>query len=188
VSIMTERSQHYHLVRVPAAALEAIGRVLAEDRSGEEAAILLRRMGLESGGAFHALFRGWLADGEGESPEPEDLEAERFWERFAAFFSQLGWGRLEHEQVHPGVIALSSPNWSEAAQSRSEPGCHFSTGLIAEMLQRVAGTDLAALEVECRGSGAAACRFLIGAPAALEAVYRRLRDGTGYEEAIGSLS
>jgi predicted hydrocarbon binding protein len=171
------------MVRLPAAALTAFHRALADDRSPAEAAALMRRMGFESGASFHDAFRAWLDE------DPSQLSVDDFWERLSDFFAELGWGRLRFQRLHSGVAELSSEAWAEAepgGQAR-QPTCHFSTGVLADVLGRVSGDDLAVLEVECRSRGDAHCRFLLGGPEALRGVYERIRQGEGVPEALSAL-
>lgn len=176
------------LLRLPAGALLAIHRVLSRDRSPRESAELVRELGFESGEAFHRAFAEWLAD-RGEGDDPAALPADRFWPALGEFFSALGWGRLELDRPHAGVVSLSSPAWAEAdaGGGARQPTCHLTTGLLADLLARVAGTDLAVMEAECRSRGDRECRFLLGSPEALDLVHGRLRDGASYPEAVAAL-
>lgn len=97
-----------------------------------------------------------------------------------------GWGLVEHEHVHPGVLAVSSGDWSESMASAGQ-SCHFTTGMLAEVLRLIAAQDVAVLEVECRSTGSLSCRFLIGSPHALETVYSELQGGSAVPEALGAL-
>lgn len=177
------------LLSLPAEALPAIHRALSRDRSPEESAALARELGFETGEAFHAAFAEWLVE-RGEGGAPSDLAAERFWPLLAGFFSSLGWGSLALELPHPGVVSLSSPAWAEAHEGSGarQPTCHLTTGLLSDLLGRVAGTDLAVMEVECRSRGDRQCRFLLGGPEALGMLHERLRGGASYGEALEALA
>lgn len=176
------------LLRLPAGALLAIHRVLAQHGSPEESAALVRELGFETGEAFHGAFSAWLSEQE-EDGDPASLPADRFWPLLAEFFSSLGWGRLELELPHAGVVSLSSPSWAEADADAGagQPTCHLTTGLLADLLGRVAGTDLAVMEVECRSRGDRECRFLLGSAEALGLLHGRLREGASYPEALEAL-
>lgn len=182
-------SQTAVLVQIPSAWITAMHDTLAEAHGEAEAAHLLRRIGIASGDAFRELFQDWLSETGVEPADPARLEPALFWSRLSGFFEELGWGSLDFELPHPGIIALSSRNWVEATGvSRPHPGCHCSTGLLAELLRSITGSDLAVLEIECRGAGAERCRFLIGGEEALEVVYGRLNSGAAPDEAILALS
>jgi uncharacterized protein len=175
------------MLSLPLGALAAIHRALSDGRSPAEAAEAARRLGFETGAAFHRALEGWLASaGLGD---PGSLDADAFWERLSDFFASHGWGRLVFERLHPGVAALSSDEWAESEQvgSASYPSCHFTTGLLADLLGRASGADLAVLEVECRSKGDPRCRFLIGGWDALERVYDDLSAGSPYSESIQRL-
>ena len=176
------------LVRFPTAALDALHRALAQDRDTVEAASLVRQVGLESGEAFHAAFQEWLAQ-RGEPLPIRALPVERFWGHLSAFFSSLGWGRLEQARAHPGIVSLSSEEWVESAgqDGAGHPACHLTTGLLADLLGRIAGDELAVLEVECRAASAQRCRFLVGSEAVLHRVYEAMRQGQSYAEALDGL-
>jgi predicted hydrocarbon binding protein len=171
------------MVHLPAAALTALHRVLSQDRSPAEAAAVTRQMGFETGESFYAAFRDWLGS------EPSELEVDEFWNRFAAFFASLGWGRLHFERSHGGVAELSSDEWAEAEPGGQahQPTCHFTTGLFADLLGRVSGDGLAVLEVECRSRGDDRCRFALGGADALRQIYERIRDGDSFQDAVEGL-
>ncbi|HEX2190496.1 MAG TPA: V4R domain-containing protein [Longimicrobiaceae bacterium] len=177
-----------HGLRLPAAFLPAVRRALAQDRSPLEAATLLRQVGYDSGAGFHAALEeriAWERPGAtlGTLPEGE------FWPEFSAFWQDAGWGTVRHVQLHPGVAALECDGWAEAAAAR-EAGdrfCHLTTGIFADLLGRLAGSDVAVMEVECEADGGDRCRFLFGGPAALAAVYEGMSQGMGAGEAVARL-
>ncbi len=116
------------------------------------------------------------------------LAAPSFWRELSRFLQHAGWGRIEHENL--GVVgAVRAIDWaeSEPTEGRSEPGCHFTTGFLGELLQRIAGQPVAVMEVECRSKGDPACRFLFGAPAALERIHDALVSGAGLDAALQRL-
>lgn len=175
------------MIGMPPATLVALHRALAENRGAGEAAEIARKIGFSAGPAFHAALQDTL-DHLGLGPA-RDLQPGTFWARLAEFFAAAGWGALEFEQSHPGLASLSSANWVEAAGRRANhPACHLTTGLLASLVTRVAGADLAILEAECRATGAERCSFLIGAPAALQTVYARIREGERYVDAVAALA
>lgn len=180
-------NQDPNLLQVPATVIPAMHRVLAAERSASEAAQLARELGCEAGSAFHeALVARVRAR---ESTELAELDPETFWAMFSDFFSSAGWGELEQESLHAGIVSLSSRRWAEALpDERTEyPACHLTTGVLAELLSRIAGTDLAVLEVECRSRGDDRCRFLAGGEAALGTVYDAMRNGRSFHEAVQRL-
>jgi predicted hydrocarbon binding protein len=186
------RSDRAADLALPAASLTALGRALAAEIGAERAAHALRAAGHAAG---DALFRGFARGATGEAADEAaatalaGLPEERFWQRFAEFFAGRGWGRLTFEAVHPGVGALASGDCVEAVPGADAPipGCHFTTGVLANLLGRVAGDDVAVLEVECRSSGDPRCRFLFGAPAALDAVFADLAAGRDVDASLAAL-
>lgn len=173
-------------LRLPTLFLSALRRALAGGRSPVEAATLLRQVGYESGEAFHAALEDHLAREGGAAPDA--LPAEEFWSAFGRLWEEMGWGTLRHVQLHPGVGALDASDWAEAkGEEREHPGCHFTTGVLADLLSRVAGSEVAVMEVECRAAGDGRCRFLFGGVEALGEVYRGMTEGLPYAEAVERL-
>jgi hypothetical protein len=146
-------------------------------------------MGLASGEAFYELFRESRADYGGGS-DPSEMESDTFWGQLSRFFEGLGWGRLEHEQLSEGVFAITASDWAEArgGPSNAETRCHFTAGLLADLLHRVSGLDLAVLEVESEAASAGSCTLIVGSPETLEAVFSRMRGGAPYLEAVAALA
>lgn len=175
-------------VRLPAAFLPAMLRTLAQGRSPLDAATLLRQMGYETGEAFHDALEEWIGERlPGRSPE--SLGADDFWEAFAGFWADFGWGTVRHVQLHPGVGALDCTDWIEAgaAGEAGHSGCHLTTGIFADLLGRVAGGDVAVMEVECASTGGGRCRFLFGGPEVLGTVYTGMTEGVPYDQAVARL-
>lgn len=152
--------------------------------SGADGADLLR-----TGGAAAAESLGEALTGQLDGQDPADLPLDEFWRELETLFSRLGWGSIRQESLHPGVVSLVSPDWFEAEENHGDlPCCHFSTGLLAALLQRLAGSDIAAMEVECRGAGNAECRFLLGSPEALDELYEVIAEGGSFRDAIAALT
>lgn len=163
------------MVTLPAATLGALHEVLEPD--------LAREVGFQSGAAFLAALDDQVGGGGAAT-----LDAEDFWARLRDFFAAGGWGVLESERLHPAILSLSSERWAEAdGRSSGHPACHLTTGVLADLLSRIAGAELAVMEVECRASGEERCRFLIGNVDALDQVYRSLREGDDFRQAVERL-
>ncbi|MBV9773633.1 MAG: hypothetical protein JO040_06765 [Gemmatimonadetes bacterium] len=176
------------LVRLPAPFLPAMLRALAHGRSPMDAATLLRQMGYETGEAFHAALEEWLA-GRGPAGSSDSLGADEFWDAFAGFWAENGWGTVRHVQLHPGIGALDCTDWIEAqaAAEAGQSGCHLTTGIFADLLGRIAGGDVAVMEVECASAGGERCRFLFGGTEALGGVYTGMTEGLSYDQALAHL-
>jgi hypothetical protein len=183
---MTETTVRDTMLGLPVDALGAVHRALAAGRSPVEAAEAARRLGYETGAGFHRAFQEWAGGESGLS----GLHADEFWRRLSDFFVAQGWGRLEFERLHPGVAALSSDAWAESAAetAAAHPSCHFTTGLLADLLGRASGAEPAVMEVECRSRGDARCRFLVGGRDALERVYEELSAGGSYSDSLRKLA
>lgn len=170
-------------IDLPLPALAAIRRELTAALGTDAAARTLQAAGNAAGDAFHDLLAGAH-----DAPLAGLGEAE-FWRRLGDFFAERGWGRLQHEAAHPGVGALESADWAEAdtVGAARRPSCHFTTGLLANLLGRVAGESVSVLEVECRARGDLRCRFLFGGPAALDVVYGSVAEGASADRALEEL-
>jgi hypothetical protein len=184
---MIQVTAEARFVRLPADAILAFGDALAEGRTADEAAQLLRQTGFRAGEPLFRALQGWIQDRHGDPLA--DLPAEPFWETLSAFFSDLGWGTLLHRDLHPGVAALDAEDWMEArvGGNATAPTCHLTTGILADLLNRLAEEDVAVLEVECRGHGDERCRFLFGSPQVLQTVFERISSGTDYSEVLEEL-
>jgi predicted hydrocarbon binding protein len=181
---------------LPVASLAALRAALAAEVGPDAAARALQRAGHAAGDAFFAILAGRQPES-GEEGDPwkaraaalAPLPAETFWRRLGDLFAARGWGHIEHEDAHPGVGALASSDWVEAeSHGHSRPDCHFTTGLLSNLLGRTAGGDVAVLEVECRSRGDLQCRFLFGGADAVQAVYDALLAGRDTGAALAALT
>lgn len=170
---------------LPASALGALRRALSAELGADVTARVLRNAGHDAGDAFFHIL---ASDGSRDSIS--DIDAATFWRRFAQLFSSRGWGSLQHSDVHPGIAVLAASDWAEADASdgAGRPSCYFTTGLLANVLGKVANGDVSVMEVECRSRGDAQCRFLFGSPGALGSVYDLLLNGQTTESAVSQLA
>lgn len=154
-------------------------------RNGDaQAAVTLQEAGYAGGTALYESFRTWLA--ERTHIGVEDLDVDSFQHRASEFFSEHGWGTLTVGSLNDVVATLDSPDWGECDTSigAQQPSCHLTTGMFADLFGRLAGAPVAVLEVECRSAGHDRCRFLVGSPDVMDAVYDEMGRGTGYESAV----
>ena len=91
--------------------------------------------------------------------------------------------------ANEGVGAVVASDWAESdpTESRGAPGCHISTGLLAELLTRAVGQPVAVMEVDCRSQGNDACRFVFGSPVTLLHVHKELAQTGNLEDALSAL-
>jgi hypothetical protein len=173
--------------RLPLAAafLQALHGAARDDAALAET---LRDAGYAAGQALFDQFAEWLA-AHGE-PVPTAVADHRFGALFGEFLAADGWGTLEVGQVGDGVVTLTSPDWLEAPvhldPAPRQPACHVTTGLWAGFFGRMADAPLAALEVECRASGDAHCRWLVASPDVLDYVFEAMERGTPWANAAES--
>jgi bacteriochlorophyll 4-vinyl reductase len=168
---------------LPVDSLAALRDALVVAVGTEAAAQALRQAGFAAG---DALFRILAAD---DPDELAELPVALFWSRLARLFSARGWGQLSYVEAHPGVGALETTNWVEAVpeSGATQPACHFTTGLLANLLGRVVASEVAVLEVECRSRGEPRCRFLFGGAVAVYALYDRIAAGDAPDTALAHL-
>ncbi len=167
------------LVAVSARAFHAL-----RDRVGAQA---LQEAGYAAGeGTFQAFVR-WLPANAGVD-DPRELAAPRLAEILSKFFSSLGWGTVEVTALGDAAVAFDSTDWAEAQPGAGlqYPGCYFTAGLLADFMSRIGDTALAVMEVECRSRGDARCRWLVGAPDTLTALYQHMAQGADYMAVLGA--
>lgn len=166
-------------IRIPADTILTLRRALVRELGAEAAGRALQEAGHAAGDAFHdRLARG---DDLGQTPSAS------FWDRLAALFRENGWGAVEHHALHQGVGALDARDWFEVDASAKRPSCPFTTGVLANILGRVAGGEVAVLQVALPDGAPGGCRFLFGGPDVLQRLYGGLREGRDLEAALGAL-
>ena len=169
-------------VRLPAGGLVELRRAV-EETVTEDAVRTLR----EAGRRLAADAEMAIAE-RGGGPLAA-LSMGTFWSELNRYFEDSGWGRVEHQEMGEGVGVLVASGWAESdpAESRNAPGCHISTGLLAELLTRAVGRPVAVMEVSCRSQGDDVCRFLFGSPTTLLLVHKKLDQAGGLEDALAGL-
>ena len=168
-------------------ALVTLRSVLFRD-AGANAAAYLQEAGYGGGAALYEAFARWTASR--GLPTPENMPASAFQERGAEFFAELGWGAVMVGTLHDSVLTLDSPNWAESdpASAMQFPGCYLSAGLLADFFGRVAGAQLAVMEVECRSMGSERCRFLLGSAETMQHIYDAMTQGVNYDVALEQMA
>lgn len=153
-----------------------------------QGAVALQEAGYAGGEALAGAFRQWLTARSDIAAEDLDLEA--FELRLSEFFRETGWGTVSIGALDDVVATIDSGDWSESAGDPplDHPACHLTTGMFADLFGRLAGAPVAVLEVECRSSGAPRCRFLVGSPEVMDAVYDEMGRGASYEEAVRAVA
>ncbi|MEP6573546.1 MAG: V4R domain-containing protein [Gemmatimonadota bacterium] len=161
-------------------------RVSLERDAGLQAAAYLQEAGFAGGEEVFNGFSAWLSAKYGID-RPGNLDARHLGETLTAFFRDSGWGTLSVSSLAPSILALDSPDWSEAdpAGGAQYPSCHLTSGLLADFLGRLSGSLVGVMEVECASRGDRRCRFLAGAPETLQSLYERMSQGIGYQQALG---
>lgn len=154
---------------------------------GDRAAICLQEAGFAAGKQAYDCFLNWLPKFTGVE-DPTDLDSSTLGEVLSAFFEALGWGTLTIEQADNGVLMVTAPDWAEAepGANAQQPCCYFSSGLLTNFLERLSSVPVAVMEVECRTRADDHCRFIVGAPQTMEAVFDALAAGRSYQSALHS--
>jgi len=153
------------------------------DSAGAQA---LQEAGYAAGDDLYRAFTAWLPSVAGVD-DPADLAAERLPEIASRFFSSLGWGGVGVSQLSDSVVAVDSLDWAEAQPGvgLQYPSCAFTSGVLADFFTVLGSAPLATMEVECRSRGDARCRWLLGAPDTLTAVYEHMAQGADYLTVLG---
>lgn len=167
-------------IQLPAPSILALRRALIRQVGGQTATLALQEAGNAAGDALHSRL--------GQDDDVGEIPLGTFWDRLAAVFRELGWGAVEHQSPHPGVGALIARDWFEVDESGSAPSCPFTTGVLANILGRVAGGEVAVLQVRCDDDEPRCVRFLFGAPHVLDRLYSGLREGRDLESGLAALT
>ena len=154
------------------------------DRAGAQA---LQEAGYAAGEAAYRAFTAWLPLAAGVD-RPSSLAAPRLAEVLSQFFTALGWGAIRITPTGSAAMAVDATEWAEAVPGAGlqYPSCHFTAGMLADFLGRMAEASLAAMEVECRSRGDARCRWLVGAPETLTSLYEHMSHGADYLTVLGA--
>ena len=147
---------------------------------------VLQEAGYAAGESVYRSFARWLPGVAGVD-DPGDLAASRLAEVLSRFFSSLGWGGVVVNQLSDAVVAVDSADWAEAQAGAGlqYPSCAFTSGLLADFMSRIGDAPLAVMEVECRSRGESRCRWLVGAPESLTALYEHMAQGADYLTVLG---
>lgn len=167
------------LVALPPRALHTL-----RDRVGAQA---LQEAGYAAGEATFQTFAKWLPGAAGVE-NPADVAAPKLAEALTRFFSGLGWGSVDVNALNEAVLAIDSSDWPEAQAGAGlqYPSCFYSSGMLADFMSRVGDTSLAVMEVECRSRGDGRCRWLLGSPETLTALYQHMAQGADYRTVLGA--
>lgn len=165
-------------------ALRALRESLLSDL-GDQGPQCLQEAGHAGGADLYACFQQWLAAQLGVN-DPGSLDSAVFSSVMGDFFEALGWGRISIEQIGRGGLALDALQWAEADPEAQAPypSCHLSAGILADFMGRLASRSISVMEVECRSSGQERCRFLLGNPEMIQAVYDAVSEGKDYRSAL----
>ncbi|MFW5947487.1 MAG: hypothetical protein ACOCUW_03250 [Gemmatimonadota bacterium] len=165
-------------IRFPADSLLALRKALRHQVGGPQAVQVLQEAGHAAG---DSLFRR-LDQGDGVEATPHAI----FWSRLSSLFREMGWGTVDHEELHSGVGSLVARDWFEVDPAATTPSCPFSAGMLANILGHLAGQDVAVMVVPGPDDDRS-CRFLFGAGPVLQQVYAELREGRTLETALRDL-
>lgn len=150
----------------------------------DAAIMVLQEAGYAAGEGVYTALCGWLGTHAG-TERPDELDASLFAGALSDFFHTAGWGHLTIAPVGGAALALDSHDWVEAEPDTAQmPMCFFSAGMLADLMGRVSGEQVAVMEVECRSKGDSICRFLSASPGTLQEVYEKMTAGMSYVEAL----
>ncbi len=145
---------------------------------------ILHEAGFATGQALDARWRNRVAQQTGLD-EAGQLDLRWFRPLLDEMCVDLGWGSLTVSELGDDAVLLEAGDWAEALPGSAEvPACHFTAGALAAFLTAQAGAPIAVLEVECRSSGAEACRFLAGSAEMLAVAWDLLAAGGDWRDAF----
>lgn len=175
------------VVAIGSKALRTLRDALARELGADAGVAKLQEVGYAAGEELYRNFRDWLPTYT-DVEDPAELDAEALSEVLSAFFGGLGWGTVRTERVGQRGFTVISTDWAESPPaSESQGSCFFTTGLLACFFTSLAdGSSLAVMELQCRGQGDADCRFLVGSPDTLTAVYEAVGRGEDYAAVLGA--
>ena len=158
------------------------------DLPGEADMETLRAVGDAGGGALLDAFARWSDDG--QAVDLADLSVSEFQQRTAEFFAWCGLGEASVFTRSDSLIEVTlSECWETARQHAEQTGCHLTTGLLHGFFAALAGYELGVMELECTGLGSGGtCRFVIGTPEMVDAIYAALSSGESYDEIVRAAS
>jgi predicted hydrocarbon binding protein len=168
-------------IRIPADSIHALRRSLSTTLGAGAANRTLQEAGFAAGDALYERITREVAEDAGATP------ATSFWDRLASILRELGWGAMRHEEVHGGVGALVVTDWFEVDPGARRAACPFTTGVLANLLGRLAGEDVAVLQTDCADGQPGCARFLFGSAGVLDGVYAGLREGRDLDAALSML-
>jgi len=170
-------------ISLPATALTHLRRAFEKEAGPLETVHACHDAGFATGAQVFEQLAPHLGSDASGSPEAT------FWGELSRFFASRGWGDLTHQRIHPGLSVLRSTNWGESDGSSedAQPGCAFTSGVLAHVLGRVADGPIAVLEAACRSRGDPECSFVFGSEGAIHDLYGLLLDGDTLETALGRM-
>ena len=173
-------------IPLQASALVALSPAALHRLRDTAGAQVLQEAGYAAGEGTYRSFAKWLPSVAGVE-DPGELAAARLAEVLSRFLSSLGWGSVTVTQLSGAVMALDSGDWAESQPGAGlqYPSCAFSSGLLADFMSRIGDAPLAVMEVERRSRGEARCRWLVGAPESLTALYDHMAQGADYLTVLG---
>lgn len=144
----------------------------------------LRAAGDAGGGALLDAFARWSR--EGHADDLADLPVDAFRQRAAEFFQWCGWGETLLSARSDSLIEVTIGEcWETHRKHSDQSGCHLTTGLLHGFFAALAGYELGVMELECAGLGSPGpCRFVVGTPEMVDAIYADLNAGVSYDEIV----
>lgn len=170
--------QTHALVAISRESLNALRAALFRDLGGN-AATYLQEAGYRGAAPVFDAFSKWLQSRGG--PAPGDLALDDFAAAMGEFFNASGWGSMGFSVGEGGVAAVVSSDWAEATvgDGSQMSGCYFTSGVFADFFGRITDAPVAVMETECRSMGSERCKFVIGTPEKLQAVYDEMYGASG---------
>lgn len=131
----------------------------------------LRDAAFAGGDAMYDAFTTFVESK--DSVDPQQLEANQFFQRAGEFWTQSGWGQTSFSEADRAFCAVEiSGCWEAHLDDQPDPrGCHLTVGIIGAFLGKFADYPVAVLEVEGPATDSDRCRFLAGSMEMIGAHY-----------------
>lgn len=171
-------------LQVPSALLTSVRSFVVGDREPLDAVNALRGIGYELGEEVYAALQERM-NRDFPGADWTELDPAEFWPAASDFFAERGWGRLEFRDAHPAVGVLELEGWVEGESGGGPRGCHLSVGLFSALLERLAGSGLAVMEVLASSPGRT--RLVFARADLLGRLYESVRTGASIDDAVAAL-
>lgn len=127
-----------------------------------------------------------------ENQHLPEMNATAFLEQWWLSLQAAGWGVWQPDLTRrkQGLILIELAESAMATVSgrSAQPVCHLYAGLFAGVFSALTKTELAGIEIECRATGAAQCKFLTGTLRCVSEARTLMKQGATSRQMIARLA